>query len=125
MDEQDWLRRIDQHLETSKDYLRERNELMARIDATIERLDETVERNSETIERNGAAFLDLRGYMEQTTTVLGALVSEIRAGRQEQSESWREWRQESRAWRKETRTWHLALSEKLDRLGGGAGPSPA
>ena len=47
MDEQEWLRRIDEHLanirrhiETSKDYMREGNELMARIDATMDRIGE-------------------------------------------------------------------------------------
>jgi len=44
MDEQDWLRRIDQHLDdikrgndTAKDYMREGHELMARLDDTMER----------------------------------------------------------------------------------------
>ncbi|MDX6676106.1 MAG: hypothetical protein QOE31_158 [Solirubrobacteraceae bacterium] len=102
MDEQEWLRRIDEHLETSKHYMREGNEVMARMD--------------ETMERNRVAFEDLREYLQQATTVLGALVAEIRADK-EQS---RDWRRESRAWRKETREWHRALLEKLDN-----GPQPS
>jgi hypothetical protein len=114
MDEQEWLRRIDEHLETSKHYMREGNELMARLE--------------ETLERNSVAFEDLRAYLQQATTVLGALVTEISAGKRE-SQDWRretqDWRRESRQWRKETREWHRALLEKLDRLDNGPQPSGA
>ena len=114
MDEQEWLRRIDEHLETSKHYMREGNELMARIE--------------ETMERNRVAFEDLREYLQQATTVLGALVAEISVGKRE-SQDWRretqEWRRESRQWRKETREWHRALLEKMDRLDSGPQPSGA
>jgi uncharacterized protein YaaN involved in tellurite resistance len=102
MDEQEWLRRIDEHLETSKHYMREGNELMARLELTME--------------RNRVAFEDLHEYLQQATTILGALVSEIRDSRREQTESWREWRAESRAWRTETREWHRTLQGKIDRL---------
>jgi hypothetical protein len=118
MDEQEWLRRIDEHLETSKHYMREGNELMARLDETMARTEKAMERNTE-------AFLDLRGFLQQVTTVLGALVTEIRDGRREQSESWQEWRRESRAWRTETREWHRALSEQVDRLNPEPPPSAA
>jgi hypothetical protein len=97
MDEQEWMRRIDEHLETSKDHMREGNELMARID--------------ETLERNSIAFADLREFLEQVTTVLGAITTEIREGR-------REFVEESRAQRR-------ALFAILDRLERGTGPSPA
>ena len=125
MDEQEWLRRIDEHLETSKDYMREGHELMARIDATLDknaeaferhaaaydRIDVTLERNTEAFERNTGAFLDLRGFLEQVTTVLGALVTEQR-----------EWRKEQR---EESRAFLNALFSILDRLDNGPPPSPA
>jgi hypothetical protein len=97
MEEQEWMRRIDEHLETSKGHMREGNELMARID--------------ETLERNSIAFADLREFLEQVTTVLGAITTEIREGR-------REFVEESRAQRR-------ALFAILDRLERGTGPSPA
>jgi hypothetical protein len=77
--------------------MREGNELMARID--------------ETLERNSIAFADLREFLEQVTTVLGAITTEIREGR-------REFVEESRAQRR-------ALFAILDRLERGTGPSPA
>ena len=94
MDEQEWLRRIDQHLETSNDYMRDGNELMARI--------------GDTLERNSTAFVDLRGFLQQVTTVLGALTAEILEGR-------REFVEENRAQRR-------ALFTILDRLEGGPPP---
>ena len=101
--------------------MREGNELMARIDATMDRI-------GETMNRNEVAFLDLRRYLDEATSVLGALVSEIRSGKQE-SREWRretqDWRRETREWRKETRAWHRALGEKLDRLDNGPQPSGA
>jgi hypothetical protein len=109
MDEQEWMRRVDRHLdniergnETARDYMREGHELMARLD--------------DTMERNRVAFEDLRDYLQQATTILGALMSEIRDGRREQNESWQAWRAESRAWRKETREWQRMLHGKIDRL---------
>jgi hypothetical protein len=109
MDEQEWLRRIDEHLETSKHYMREGNELMARLDLSME--------------RNRVAFEDLHEYMGQATTILGALVAEVRGMQRERRvselqmrEEAREWREESRAWRKDTRTWQRALSDTVDRL---------
>jgi len=100
MDEQEWLSRIDEHLETSKHYMREGNELMAHIDATLE--------------RNTGAFLDLQAYLQQATTILGALVAEIQGGQRE-----------SRAWRRESREWQRALADKLDRLSPEPPPSAA
>ena len=118
MDEQEWLRRIDEHLETSKHYMREGNELMARLE--------------ETMERNRVAFEDLHEYLGQATTILGSLVAEVRGMQRERRESVRqtreearEWREESRSWRTETREWQRALSEKFDRLGPQPPPSPA
>ena len=104
MDEQEWMRRIDEHLETSKDHMREGNELMARID-------ETLERNTDALERNSLAFADLREFLEQVTTVLAAMTTEMREGR--------------RAFVEESRMQRRALFAILDRLEGGAGPSPA
>jgi len=109
MDEQEWLRRIDEHLETSKHYMREGNELMARLDATME--------------RNRVAFEDLHEYMGQATTILGSLTAEIRGMQRERRASARqmreeakEWREEYRTWRNDTREWQRALSDKVDRL---------
>jgi hypothetical protein len=98
MDDEDRLRRIDENLELSRDYMREGHELMAQL--------------GETMERNRVAFEDLRTYLQQATTILGALVADMRAaGRERES-----WRDESRAWRRETREWHRALGAKVDRL---------
>ena len=105
MDEQEWLRRIDEHLETSKHYMREGNELMARIDARLDRVERA-------FERNGIAFEDLREYLAQATTLLGALVKEVQAGTRE-----------SREWRRESRQWRVGLEQRIDRLADG--PSPA
>jgi hypothetical protein len=118
MDEQEWLRRIDEHLETSKHYMREGNELMARLDGTME--------------RNRVAFEDLHDYIGQATTILGALVAEVRGMQRERRESARqmraaaqEWREESRAWRSETRDWRRTLADKVDRLSPQPPPSAA
>ena len=125
VDEQEWLRRIDGHLETSKGYMREGHELMARIDATLDRNTEAfersivafdrnieaLERNKQAFEQNAGAFLDLRGYLEQVTTVLGALVTEQRKWRKEQ--------------REESRVVREALFSILDRLGNQPPPSAA
>lgn len=125
MDEQEWLRRIDEHLETSKHYMREGNELMARIDATMERNQEAIERNIEaiehsseaiernsgTIERNTGAFVDLGGFLQQVTTVLGAMTADLRAGRE--------------AFVEETRAQRRALFAILDRLENGPPPQSA
>jgi hypothetical protein len=114
MDEQEWMRRVDRHLEsiergdeTARDYMHEGHELMARLD--------------DTLERNRVAFEDLRTYLQQATTILSALVTEIRAGQKESLQ----WRTESRDWRRETREWHRALSEKVDRLNPKPPPSAA
>jgi methyl-accepting chemotaxis protein len=125
MDEQEWLRRIDEHLddikrsnETAKDHMREGNELMARIDATLERNQEAIERNSEAIERNSEvitrntdAFMDLSGFLQQVATVLGAMTAELRQGRD--------------AFVEETRAQRRALFAILDRLENGPRPSGA
>jgi hypothetical protein len=125
MDEQEWLRRIDEHLEdirrgneTARDYMREGHELMARLE--------------DTMERNRLAFEDLHEYMGQATTILGSLVAEVRGMQRERRESVRqmreearEWREESRSWRTETREWQRALCEKFDRLGPQPPPSAA
>ena len=125
MDEREWLRRIDDHLETSKDYMREGHELMARIDVTLgrnteafkrnteafERNTEAFERNTEAFERNAGAFLDLQAFLQQVTTVLGALLTEQR-----------EWRKEQR---EESRAFLNALFSILDRLDNQPPPSAA
>ncbi|MEJ7798806.1 MAG: hypothetical protein WKF42_09935 [Solirubrobacteraceae bacterium] len=104
MDEQEWMRRIDEHLDTSKAYMREGNELMA---------------------RNERAFVDLQAYLREATAALGMIVAELREGRREQTEgrreqtdSWQEWREESRAVRN-------ALFAILDRMANEPPPSAA
>jgi hypothetical protein len=119
MDEQEWMRRIDEHLDMSKGYVRAGNEIMA---------------------RNERAFVDLQSYLREATVMLGTMAAEIRATRLDTIEELRDQREESRVWRErareEWREWRKeqreesrafldALFSILDKLNREPPPSPA
>ena len=111
MDPEERARRIDEQLAES-------NALMARIDASLARNDAALGRNETeldrrraVLERNEQAFLDLRAYLQQVTTVLGALATDIR--------------QNGEAFVEETRAQRQALFAILDRLNPEPPTSPA
>ena len=115
MDEQEWMRRIDEHLETSKGYMREGNELMA---------------------RNQQAFLGLQSYLREATAMLGTMAAEVRATRLDTLQELADQREESRVWREESRRWRRessaesrafldALFSILDKCKREPPPSPA
>jgi hypothetical protein len=139
--DQEWLQRIDRHLDASEDHMRRGNEIMA---------------------RNERAFLDLQSYLREATAMLGKMATsiheqtlafvasqrelreEMREQREEMREETREQREEMREEtreqreqtreamreelrevREEMRAGRAALFAILDQLQRGTGPSPA
>jgi len=97
MDEQEWMRRIDGHMD---------------------RIDRHLDRGDELMARNERAFLDLRSYLREATIMLGTMAAEMRASTQSINELRREFSEEMQARR-------AALLAMIDRLNEGPRPSGA
>jgi cytosine/adenosine deaminase-related metal-dependent hydrolase len=108
MDEQQWLSRIDRHME--------------RIDRHMEQGNEHMQLGNELMARNERAFLDLHAYLREATVAIGLMATELR-------QSGQEWREELRAQRREfaeeMQAQRAALFAILDRLNGQPPPSGA
>jgi hypothetical protein len=96
MDEQQWLSRIDRHME--------------RIDRHMELGNEHMQLGNELMARNERAFLDLHAYLREATVAIGLMATELRQSGQE----WRdELRQSGRAWREELRAQRREFTEEM------------
>lgn len=108
MDDRELLIRIDRHLETTSEYIRQGNEYMRRGNEHMERGNELMQANREAFAETREAFQDVRGALREmnlrSERVMGELSAQIR-----------EMTEEARAQRG-------ALLAILDRLG--AGPAP-
>jgi len=90
MDEQEWMRRIDGHMD---------------------RIDRHLDRGDELMARNERAFIDLQSYLREATIMLGTMAAEMRVSTQSINELRREFVEEMQAQR-------AALFAMIDRLNG-------
>jgi len=105
MDDRDLLKRVDRHLDTTSEYMRQGNELMAA--------------NRQAFAETREAYQDLRVALREmnlrSERVMGDLSAQIRANTESLKTFQREMSEENRAQRG-------ALLAILDRMG--AGPAP-
>ncbi|HEV7805609.1 MAG TPA: hypothetical protein VGO80_07325 [Solirubrobacteraceae bacterium] len=95
--DQEWLQRIDRHLDASEDHMRRGNEIMA---------------------RNERAFLDLQSYLREATAMLGKMATAIHEQTLAFVASQRELREEIREHREETRDLREEIREHREETRG-------